>query len=327
MPRDLKPGLYCPLPTFFDHNEEINYDNYKKHLLKLAKKGIVPVCGGALGEAVHLSFEERVGLVKFIRDSLDEAGLNDTPIVVGVSGSSTRKTIQMAEAAAKAGADAGLVILPGYYAASLEADQDQVIQYYQDVCEASPIPLFLYSFPDNSAGQDTASDVIETIMQRTKKLCGAQLTGGGGIGKLIRLTSALETNPGINASRPYPFLLLDGLVADLTPWMQSGGHGSVGGTINIAPAASVRLWTLLNKPDLSDNEKREAKRIQAILSKADAALVPAGIRGMKYILRKYSGYSSAPRRPLLPLKDVEGRELMRSIQEMFDLEAEMEYYA
>jgi hypothetical protein len=35
--------------------------------------------------------------------------------------------------------DAGMVILPAYYAASLDADQEQVIQYYVDICEASPV--------------------------------------------------------------------------------------------------------------------------------------------------------------------------------------------
>ena len=32
-----------------------------------------------------------------------------------------------------------MVILPAYYAASLNADQEQVIQYYVDICDASPV--------------------------------------------------------------------------------------------------------------------------------------------------------------------------------------------
>lgn len=32
-----------------------------------------------------------------------------------------------------------MVILPAYYAASLNTDMDQVIQYYVDICEASPV--------------------------------------------------------------------------------------------------------------------------------------------------------------------------------------------
>lgn len=43
-------------------------------------------------------------MIKFIRATLDEAGLQSTPIVAGVGGSSTRETISLAKAAAEAGA-------------------------------------------------------------------------------------------------------------------------------------------------------------------------------------------------------------------------------
>jgi 4-hydroxy-2-oxoglutarate aldolase len=110
---------------------------------------------------------------------------------------------------------------------------------------------------------------------------------GGSIAKLVRLSATIASDPSINASRPYPFLLLDGLIADLTPWMQCGGHGTVSGIPNFAPAASLRLWELLNKTNVTDDEKLEATKIQAILSNADVAAVPAGVRGMS----KYQGLS------------------------------------
>jgi hypothetical protein len=31
--RGLKPGVYGPLPTFFDDNQELDLVSYKKHLL------------------------------------------------------------------------------------------------------------------------------------------------------------------------------------------------------------------------------------------------------------------------------------------------------
>lgn len=34
--------------------------------------------------------------------------------------------------------DFGMVILPAYYARSLETDDNQLIQYYVDICEGSP---------------------------------------------------------------------------------------------------------------------------------------------------------------------------------------------
>lgn len=31
--RALSPGVYTPLPTFFDDDEELDLDSYRKHLL------------------------------------------------------------------------------------------------------------------------------------------------------------------------------------------------------------------------------------------------------------------------------------------------------
>ncbi|KAK5732332.1 hypothetical protein LTR17_010646 [Elasticomyces elasticus] len=38
--RKLTPGLYGPLPTFFDDDQELDLVSYRKHLLNLATKGI-----------------------------------------------------------------------------------------------------------------------------------------------------------------------------------------------------------------------------------------------------------------------------------------------
>lgn len=103
---------------------------------------------------------------------------------------------------------------------------------------------------------------------------------GGSIAKLIRLNAAISEDPSINESRPFPFLILDGLIADLTPWVTCGGHGTVSGIPNFAPLATVKLWNLCNNPHPSKEEVKEAARLQAILSKADVAAVPAGVRGM-----------------------------------------------
>lgn len=96
----------------------------------------------------------------------------------------------------------------------------------------------------------------------------------------MRLTAEIQANPKINESRSFPFLLLDGLIADLTPWMQCGGHGTVSGIPNFAPAASMRLWELLNTQSLTAEETAECTRLQAVLSNADVAAVPGGIRAM-----------------------------------------------
>ena len=103
---------------------------------------------------------------------------------------------------------------------------------------------------------------------------------GGSIGKLVRLTAAINDSQTINQNRPFPFLLLDGLIADLTPWARCGGHGTVSGIPNFAPLATMKLWNFLNNSSPTPEEVKDGAKLQAILSRADVAAVPAGIRGM-----------------------------------------------
>jgi 4-hydroxy-2-oxoglutarate aldolase len=42
----------------------------------------------------------------------------------------------------------------------------------------------------------------------------------------------------------------------------------------------MKLWELCNRTNPTEEEKKEAGKLQAVLSNADVAAVPAGIRGM-----------------------------------------------
>lgn len=93
--RTLKAGVWAPIPTFFDANEDlgesrmqddkltVDIATFKKHVVRLAQGGMQPVVCGSMGEAHHLSHEERATLFKEARQALDEAGLNDTVIIAG----------------------------------------------------------------------------------------------------------------------------------------------------------------------------------------------------------------------------------------------------
>lgn len=52
-------------------------------MVRLAKIGMQPVVCGSMGEAFHLSHDERIILFKAAREALDEAGLKDTVVIAG----------------------------------------------------------------------------------------------------------------------------------------------------------------------------------------------------------------------------------------------------
>ena len=109
MGRPLRAGIYVPLPTFFDNNEELDLKSFAKHVVcKLmlssdtdevdtASRGILPVVCGTMGEAVHLTHDERVLLVQTARKALDDAQLQEVPILAGIGAASTRESIVLAK--------------------------------------------------------------------------------------------------------------------------------------------------------------------------------------------------------------------------------------
>ncbi|KAI3613063.1 dihydrodipicolinate synthetase [Moniliophthora roreri] len=347
MSKPLTPGIFVPLPCFFDDNEDLDLETFKKHvvcwsspsvnvvsyiglksILDTVKAGVKPVVSGSMGEAVHLTHPERAALVRAAREALDSAGLPDVPIIAGAGALSTRETIAFAEEAAEAGADQVIVIPPGYYVEALKEDAYAAVkQYFMDVAAASPVPVLMYNFPAVTGGIDMDSDLICDIAKSAPNVCGIKLTCGA-VGKLTRVT-ALSSSSSFAEQYPRkdqsaPFLVLDGFIDILYPSVAGAASGSITGLANIAPNVCRRLWELCNA-EPSKQATKEAQELQALASRADWDTSKVGVAGTKYILNQVFGYNAKPRRPLLPTSEVRGAKLMQesSVKEILALEKKL----
>ena len=113
--------------------------------MRVAKAGVGPLLAGTNGEAIHLSHDERITLIKIARRVLDSSGFGQVPLIVGTGGGSTRESILLCKAAAEAGADYAIVITPGYFAGVLAGDRAALKAYYREVADKSPIPVIVYN--------------------------------------------------------------------------------------------------------------------------------------------------------------------------------------
>ncbi|KAK6086311.1 dihydrodipicolinate synthetase family protein [Seiridium cupressi] len=306
MAQVLKPlpkGIYTPLPTFFQDDEELDLDALTKHVKFTATAGTIPVVCGSAGEAAHLSAEERTLVIKTTRAALESCDLGNVPIVAGVGASSTRETIYLAKRAQEAGADYVMVIPPGYYAAALQSNGSEALRKFLiDVAEASPLPVIVYNFPGVSAGIDLDSDLIIDVVRQAPNVIGVKLTCAS-VGKITRINAVVNTD---EFMEKYPrkdpkgmFRIIDGYIDILLPSISSGAAGAISGLPNLVPRTSVRLWELSNYPS-GTPEYREAQKLQNELALVDGFMQKIGFAGMKMLLHKQFGYSPLPRRPLLP---------------------------
>jgi 2-keto-3-deoxy-L-rhamnonate aldolase len=141
-------GVFVPSPTFFKPHTssslqpEIDIATQVRHTVWLAKNGVRGlVILGSTGEAIHLNRQERFDMVAGTRKGLDEAGLKDYPIMAGVLTNGIDETLEWLEDYAKAGAQWGLCLVPGYFGSA--GSQENIKNWYTIVADKSPLPIIM----------------------------------------------------------------------------------------------------------------------------------------------------------------------------------------
>src|SRR5882672_10617837 len=136
-------GILLPVTTPFAADEEFDRQGLTGNLKKWNETGITGyVVLGSTGERVHLDEREYVEVIETARQAVPK----EFAFIAGAGQQSTRGTIREIEVAARAGAQAVLVITPHYYRAAIT--QDALVGHYATVADASSIPIILYSMPD-----------------------------------------------------------------------------------------------------------------------------------------------------------------------------------
>ncbi|KAI1466882.1 dihydrodipicolinate synthetase family protein [Daldinia caldariorum] len=275
----LPHGVYVPTVAFFNQDDDIDIEATQRHAIHLADAGVAGlVVHGSNGEAVHLSRKERSLVIKTTRAALDEADYHLMPIIAGCGSQSTRETIQLCQDAANAGANYVIILPPAYYGGLLNTHK--IVQHFHDVADGSPIPVIIYNYPGACSGLDLSSDAILQIA-RHPNVYGVKLTCGN-TGKLARIVDGAKS--GFFVAGGSADFILQGLVV--------GGHGTIAGTANLLPRACVRICELFHAGEL-----KEARRLQAIVAKADWIAIQTGFAGVKAALQHFQGYGGEPRKP------------------------------
>lgn len=284
----LRRGVYPPLPTFFDANEDLDLALYQRHIRNLAQAEIAGyVLMGSNGEAVHLSSAERVRVVEAAREAAGAEAL----LLVGCGEQSTRATIENCQGAARAGGNYALVLPPFYFKGRM--DERALLAYYRAVADASPLPVVLYNMPLNAAGLDLDAALVCALAEHPN-IVGLK-DSAGNIARLAQIV----------AQAPGRFAVFAGSAGYLLPALVVGAMGAVAALANVFPRQVCQLQELFERGHLD-----EARRLQGRLVAANTAVTATySIPGLKAALEITAGYGGPPRMPLQPLTDVERQRL------------------
>lgn len=135
-------GILLPTTTPFGASGEIDFSSLRSNLDRWSQTGIRGfVLLGSTGERVHLDEREYLQTIETSR----AATPRDLAFIVGAGQQSTLGTFNEIKNAARAGAEAVLVITPHFYRTVIT--QQTLVSYYTAVADESPVPVLLYSMP------------------------------------------------------------------------------------------------------------------------------------------------------------------------------------
>ncbi|KAF2645797.1 aldolase [Massarina eburnea CBS 473.64] len=289
------PGIHVPSLTFFTNDKEqsIDWETQEKHFDFLISNGLHGiVIAGTNGEAATLSSAEKTTLVQTARNTAQRLGRGDLPITIGGVAGCTRDTITQTIEAKEAGASAYLALTPSYFHFAMS--QDAIISYYQELADASPIPIVIYNFPGVVSGLDVNSEMLD-ILGKHKNIVGVKLTCGG-IAKVARISANFKKSE---------FIALAGQSDWLVPALSVGGVGTITGVANLYPKTCVEIYNLYQA-----GKHAEASALQIKLSVTEWGFGKGGINGTKYVVAHKRGYpatSADCRRPYPRYTDEEKR--------------------
>ena len=132
------------MATAFDADGEVDLEGTARiatHLVDHGHDGVV--VSGTTGESPTTTVREDGSILAAVKDAVGDRAV----VVAGVGTNATAHSVELAEQAAKIGAD-GLLLVTPYYSKPSPAG---VLHHFRSVVEVSDVPVMLYDVPGRTA--------------------------------------------------------------------------------------------------------------------------------------------------------------------------------
>lgn len=285
---DLK-GILLPTTTPFDADGKILAGAISSNIKDWSAKGVIGfVVLGSTGERVHLDEREYLETIEISR----AATAKDLAFIVGAGQQSTVGTIREVKSAARAGADAVLVITPFFYRTAIT--QETLISFYTAVADESPVPVLLYSMPPLT-GVKIESETIARLSEHAN-IIGVKDSSNdiAGFTKTVNLC-------------PSDFAVMTGNGTVLLDALRAGAMGGILAVGCVVPEVCVEIYRTFNE--------EHAATLQSKLTPLAAAVTTRfGIGGLKAALDLAGFHGGSVRAPLRAPDQTAQTELSQLLQ-------------
>lgn len=285
-------GIFAALTTPFGDDGELQLDRLAANLERYnATRLSGYLVLGSSGEAVYLSREEKIAVLRRAREKAAPGKL----LLAGTAEESLRGTLEMTERAAEMGCSAAVVRTPHYYKKAMTPQA--LLRFYRDLAEHSPLPLVLYNIPPLT-GVDLNLETILALATHPN-IVGLKESSGN-MDKLIRLAAANTK-----------LALLVGGASTVYPSLCAGASGAILALAAAAPDACCELERAFQRGDHA-----AAQAQQRALLPACAAFEPFSIAGLKAAVDAAGLFGGPPRLPQIPVTDQQRERIVIAMESL-----------
>jgi 4-hydroxy-tetrahydrodipicolinate synthase len=222
-------GLSVAIVTPF-RNGEVDYARLREQVDFQAQAGVTGICPvGTTGESPTLTHEEHE---RVISESISAAA-GRLLVMPGTGSNSTAEAIRLTKHAAKAGADAALVVGPYYN----RPTQQGIYEHFKAIAESVDIPICIYNIPTRT-GRNIEPETILRL---------AEIPG---IAMVKEATGSMDQASQILAATDLTVLSGDDSMT--LPLLAIGGRGVVSVVGNIVPADMKALNDAFDAGNLAE---------------------------------------------------------------------------
>jgi len=286
-----------PFTTPFHLDGEVNANALQANLARWNSSGISGLVAlGSTGERVHLNEREYLSVIETARAVVS----SDYAFIVGAGQQSTVGTINEVRSAADLGADAVLVITPSFYRSAVT--QQTLINYYNAIADASPVPVMLYSMPALT-GIKIEPETIATLSQHPN-IIGVKDSSNdmAGFAETVKLC-------------PSDFAVMTGNGTVFLEALKLGATGAILAVGCAVPEVCVEIFQSFNSGDIARAETLQAK----LTPLAAAVTTRFGIGGLKAAMRLAAYQGGDVRAPLEMPNDEQREEIERLYRDVIEI--------
>ncbi len=149
--------MLTAMATAFCEDGSVDLDGtarIARHLIDHGHDGVV--VSGTTGESPTTTVEEDYEILRAVIDAVGDEG----SVIAGVGTNSTAHSVELAHGAAKAGADALLLVTPYYN----KPGPRGILGHFTEVAQATDVPVMLYDVPGRT-GQAIAPETYEAALR------------------------------------------------------------------------------------------------------------------------------------------------------------------